>query len=208
VLANRLVATATDVGIATVLLRVDDFRRPVDWRRPGRSEAEIYYDDYYDLPLLDRCLQAFGEGAPSVEIPTFDSTAEQIDGSRTIAYGGAALAIVEGVFTLRVSALSARAAVIHLQTSFPEAHRRIVTRDTARGRSLADVTHRITARYFPSQERYLRDLDPRSRADVIVDNERLGSPQVLRFDQDRLGSVLAGALWCALGDFATPRTVE
>jgi uridine kinase len=208
VFAHRLATAAAEIGIDAVLVSVDDFRRPVDWRQPDRSEADVYYDEYFDLPLLDRCLHAFEEGASSVEIPIFDRTSESFAGRRTIVYGDAVLAIVEGVFTLRVSAVSARAPLVHLRTSFPEAHRRIVVRDTARGRSLADVRHRITARYFPCQERYHRDLNPAGRADVIVDNERLESPRIVRFDRSRLAPELVAALSRALGDFAPAAAVE
>lgn len=199
VLARQLAAAAADAGIGTVVLAVDDFRRSVDWRRPDRSEADIYYDDYYDLPLLDRCLQAFTEGAASVEIPTFDSVLERIAGRKTIAYGSSAVGIVEGAFALRVAAVSSQAALIYLRTSYPEAHRRIVARDTARGRAIDDVTHRIDARYFPCQQRYLRDFDPMTHADVVVDNEQLSSPRVVRFNPDRLGPEMAAALSRALG---------
>ena len=199
VLAKQLIAAAIDSGIGAVLLSADDFRRPVDWVRPDRSEAQVYYDEYYDLPLLDRRLQEFRQGAHSLEIPTYDPARERIEGGRTIACGDTALAIVEGVFTLRMATVSTDAAVIYLRTSFSEARRRIVARDTARGRSLADVTHRITARYFPCHERYLRDLDPLTRAHVIVDNEQFQSPRIDRFDAAGMESHLAAIVARVLG---------
>jgi uridine kinase len=200
-LARRLVATAADAGLSAVLLSVDDFRRPVEWQRVDRSEADIYYDEYYDLPLLERCLQAFERGAASVEIPHFDPARERIDGSRTIVFGEAAMVVVEGVFVLRLPTVAAQAAIIHLVTSVAEARRRILSRDIARGRHLIDVTHRITQRYFPSQERYLRDLDPRGRASVIVDNERFDSPRIVRFAPWRFETLLRRIL---LGCIANP----
>ncbi len=199
VLAAQLAQAAADAGIGAVVLAVDDFRRPVDWRRPDRSEADIYYDDYYDLPLLDRCLHSFADGVASVEIPVFDAGSERIDGFRTIDYAGALVVIVEGVFALRLSAVAAHAALIYLRTGFPEARRRIVARDTARGRAIDDVTHRISARYFPCQERYLRDFDPLTRADIIVDNEQVPSRHVARFNPDRLQPAMATALARVLG---------
>jgi len=208
ILAQQLRAAAADAGVATVLLGVDDYRRPVVWSQPGRSEADIYYDDYYDLGFLDRCLRAFLAGDSSIAIPHFDSRSERIEGSRTIAFGDATVAIVEGVFALRVAAVATGAALIYLRTSFPEAHRRIVARDTARGRTVENVTHRIGTRYFPSQERYLRDHDPVGRADVVIDNENFASPHIARFDGARLPPALAAVLPAALGAFASTRAVE
>jgi uridine kinase len=207
VLAARLAAATTAVGIKTVTLGVDDFRRPVDWLLGGRAEADIYYNDYYDLPLLDRCLAGFMAGSPSAEIPVFDAAAHRLDGHRTIAFAGAALAIVEGVFVLRLPSVLAAAGLIYLRSSFATARRRIVARDTARGRDPADVDHRITARYFPSQERYLRAFNPMARADVLVEHEESGTLRVARFNLDRLGPSTAAAVSGALGDFAPPPLV-
>ena len=51
------------------LFSVDDFRRPVDWSRADRREVDSYYDDYYALDELERCLQAFRAGAPQRDHP-------------------------------------------------------------------------------------------------------------------------------------------
>lgn len=208
ILARQLAEAAVRAGTPVVILGIDDFRRPVDWASGGRAEADIYYDDYYDLGHLDRCLAAFAAGERSVEIPHFDSRTERLEGTRTIHFDGAAIALVEGVFALRVPAVAASAALIYLRTSFAEARRRILARDTARGRTVENVNHRIDARYFPSQRRYLRDHDPVGRADVIVENEDFAAPRLGRFDGRRLPSVLAEALPAVLGAFATPRVVE
>jgi uridine kinase len=208
ILARQLTAAADRAGLATVVLGVDDFRRPVDWSQGGRAEADIYYDDYYDLAHLDRCLRAFLDGASSVEIPVFDSRTERLEGTRTVPFAGAAVAVVEGVFALRVGAVAAGAALLYLRTSFSEARRRILARDTARGRTPENVSHRIDARYFPSQERYLREHDPVGRADVIIENEDFAAPHLARFEAARLHPALAEALPAVCGAFATPRGVE
>jgi uridine kinase len=205
VLAGRLAAETAAAGIETVTLAVDDFRRPVDWLSGGgRSEADIYYDDYYDLRLLDRCVAAFLDGSPSVEIPVFDAAAHRLDGHRTLNFAGAALGIVEGVFILRLPSVSAAASLIYLRTSFAAARQRIVARDTARGRDPVDVDHRIKARYFPSQERYLREFDPIAHADVLVDHEESGLLHLAGFRPNRLDPRTARAVSRALSDFAAP----
>ena len=211
VLAERLGAAAADLGINAVVLAVDDFRRPVDWgRRPpgdARSEADLYYEEYYDLPLLDQCLAAFLGGDASVEIPVFDSAAHRLDGRRTIVFGAATVAIVEGVFALRLANLATGGALIYVRTSFAAARERIVRRDTQRGRDRGDVIHRITARYFPAQERYLREFDPLIRADVLVDHEILGAPRIVHLRSEHLGPELSAVVSRALRAFATaPRS--
>lgn len=223
-LAGRLAMAADAAGVPTVTLAVDDFRRPVRWGDGGRSEADIYYDDYYDLALLDRCLSAFLAGTPFVDIPRFDAAGHRLDGQRRIDFAGAVAAIVEGIFILRVPLLAQRAGVVYLRTSFAAARQRVLARDTARGRSAADVEHRIRCRYFPGQERYLREYDPVGQAHVVLDNEDWRAPALLRLESERwrekLSSAsplakqhapaaadLAAILSGALSGFATPATV-
>jgi len=207
VLANRLVELLGEGGAPAVLLRVDDFRRPIAWGRDARPEADVYYEDYYDLALLDGAARAFLAGADGVEIPVFDARTERHAGRRAISFGAASLAVIEGVFAQRVPAVAEAAATIYIETSRDEARRRILARDTARGRTAADVTHRIEARYFPAQDRYLRERDPLARAAALVAHERAGAPVLARVDAARLGDAGAAALGRAVGSFAPPSSV-
>lgn len=201
-LADRLVGALIEAGTPAVLLRVDDFRRPIIWGSGARTEADVYYDDYYDLELLDRGARAFLGGDLSFEIPVFDSRTERHQGRRAIAFGESALAVVEGVFAQRVAAVRQVAAIVYIETSRDEARRRILARDTARGRTVADVTHRIGARYFPAQDRYLREHDPLAYVNALIEHERVGAPQLSHVDPGRLGSEVAAALRRVVGSFA------
>jgi uridine kinase len=149
------------------LLSVDDVRRPVDWRQPGRSEADIYYDDYFALGELEARVAAARRDADVV--------------------------IVEGVFVLRVPALAAAFAV-YLDVALGRARARVLERDVARGRTPEDVTHRMAARYYPAQERYLAAHDPRGRADLLIDNDDPSRPRVLRGDPAAWPAPLAAPL--------------
>lgn len=208
--AERLMAALAGAGIAGALLRVDDFRQPVEWHRAGRTEADAYHDDYYELGRLDAAADALLGGAPAVAVPVFDAAAGRRVGERSVALaaGQPRAVVVEGVFTLRAPAVRARASLVYLRTSFEEARRRILARDTARGRTPEDVSHRIDRRYFPAQERYIRDHTPAARADVLVDHERAGHPSVVRFDASRLPGAVEAAVRQALADFAVSAAVK
>jgi uridine kinase len=173
--ADRLVAGLGRASWPAVVFRVDDFRRPVDWGRPDRDEADTYYRDYYALDLLEDCLAAFQVRAPRVTIPRFDPRSERLDGEQEIALDGAAVAVVEGVFPLRVPS-AARGLVIYLDVPPEEAQRRLIERDLARGRTRAVIEHRLAARYLPAQAEYHRTYEPARRADVVVDNRRPAAP--------------------------------
>ena len=233
VFAEHLVAALGAAGVATALLRVDDFRQAVDWLRDGRSEADAYHDDYYDLTALDQVARTLMTGAPQATIPIFDANLERRTGARAVQMArgvarregegddgpgpdsassegvdGVRAIVVEGVFALRVAEVRARASLIYLKVSFGEARRRILARDTTRGRSRENVLHRIDERYFPAQERYMRDHDPAGRAAVLIDHERLGQPAIERFDATRLPPSVEAALRGAVLDFAASPTVK
>jgi uridine kinase len=190
--AQQVVAALASDGLVAALFRVDDFRRPVDWARAGPrpTEADLYYDEYYDLDGLERALQAFAAGATSVTIPRFDPATEGLDGARELPLAGASVAVVEGVFALRVPSAAA-GLVIYLEVDRAEARRRIIERDLRKGRSREAIQHRIDARYFPAQDRYHAAFDPCGRAAVVLDNRALGAPRIRRRDLAALAALPA-----------------
>jgi len=191
--ARALAEACEAAGSPAVVLRVDDFRRPLGPLADGADEAAIYYERYYDYAALDACLDRFLAGAPSASIPRFDPAREIVDGVQELAWGGARLAILEGVFVLRATNVT-RAPLIALEVSEAEARRRVMARDQARGRAVEVIEHRMNNRYFPAQRRYRAEFDPARRADVLVDNERWEAPRILRCASERLPRPVASAL--------------
>jgi uridine kinase len=195
--ARRLAAEVQLLGGTPTMIHVDDFRRPVDWSRVDKPEPDLYYDEYYDFPLLERCLREFLGGADTTQVPRFDPTAARLDGTVTLDLRGD-LAVVEGVFPLRCAPVR-DGALIYLRVSPDLARRRILTRDQARGRTREDVEHRIDCRYFPGQRRYHARYDPERRARVLIDNE---DPEARRFvarDEHGLPPFVAAALVAMIG---------
>jgi cytidylate kinase len=168
-LAAALVAACAAGGAPATLLHVDDFRRDLDFSGlDAEAEAALYYDRYYDLAALDAKLAAFR--------------------------GGGGLAIVEGIFTLRVPAVDAAAALIVLTISPDEARRRILERDRAKGRSDEEIARRIARRYFPARARYRAERDPEARADAVIDNEDWRAPRLVRRTRGRFPPLIEQAL--------------
>ena len=190
--AARLEAACKTRSLPVELLRIDDFRCPVDWQSAG-DEVEVYYSRYYDLSAVDGCLSDFTAGAASHQVPTFDPISEAITGARTLEFADDEILILEGVFTLRVPAAQ-NATLIYLATSYDEARRRIMIRDMAKNRTAAEVERRIEQRYFPTQRRYHHDYDPRGRAHVVIDNENPAQPDASHVDLDALPATLVEAI--------------
>jgi uridine kinase len=180
-------------GCSAAIVSVDDFRRPTQWDALAIPEVDAYYDSYYDLELAERCLRAFLAGEARVAIPRYDSVSERIEGTRQLAFERAQVAIVEGVFPLRLPSVAA-GLLVFLDTSVEEARRRIIARDRHKGRSRVETERRIDRRYFPAQQRYHAALSPRDRADVVIDNERPATRRVVRCDVGRAPAELRGVL--------------
>ncbi len=152
--ARRLERACVQEELSVCLMHVDDFRCPVDFQNPAVSELESYYTDYFDLKALDLALA-------DRRVGSFD------------------VVIVEGIFTERL-AIAAEAFSIWLEVPRSEARRRIEARDVALGRSLQDVRHRIDTRYFPAQDRYLREYCPADSAQILLDNTNFSALLVMR----------------------------
>jgi len=190
--ARRLSSALVEAGITPVLFRVDDFRQPVAWTTP-ELEADQYYDAYYDLEQCETCLRAFVEGKREVAIPIYDIPSERVTGTRLLDLSGATVAVVEGVFPLRIPH-AASGVLIYLDATEAEIRRRILARDLKKGRTAEEILRRIDRRYVPSQRRYQRELTPRDRADIVIDNEDPSAPVTLRCDLDRVPEPLRAAL--------------
>lgn len=182
-MGRRIVDACAAAGQSATMLRVDDFRRPVAWGRGAKPDADRYYENYYDMAALDRCLADFLAGVRAITIPTYDSVAETITGSIELNLSGVDVVVVEGVFTLRMPAV-AGAQLVWLDTSFDVATDRILTRDMPKGRTRENVIRRIESRYFPAHRRYLAEHDPRARAVLVVDNDDYRAPRVKRVAED------------------------
>ena len=171
-LAASLVEVLTSRGQAPNILRVDDFRQPVDFAGlDAAAEAALYYDRYYDFAALQAALAERGRA------------------------GGTT--VLEGVMLLRAG-LPSDACLVVLEVSAAEARRRIQQRDQAKGRSEQEVARRIERRYFPAQARYRAAHDPVGRADVLIDNEDWRRPRVVRRAR-RVPAALREALDAVLG---------
>ena len=183
--ARRLLNDLGANNTPAVIISVDDFRRPIDWNTVEGNEVEAYWERYYDLELAESSLRAFLAGTPGVTIPRYDIMSERIEGTRDLVFESAVVAIVEGVFPLRIPAVGA-GLLIYLEASESEARRRIIERDRAKQRTREETERRIDRRYFPSQERYRKAFTPRDRADVIIDNQNPVEPRVLKRDLSRV----------------------
>jgi uridine kinase len=158
---------------AVVRASADGFQHPPEVRyRRGDLSPEGCYHDTFDYPVLrTRCLEPFRDGASAIAVGGPD---------RREVPARAAL-LVDGVFLLRPELRDLWSLTVHLTISLAEILRRARVRDLERFGSRAEVDRRYALRYLPAHALYVADVDPEAQADVVVDNERVDAPVVLRW---------------------------
>jgi uridine kinase len=68
---------------------------------------------------------------------------------------------------------------VYVDVSFDEVLRRGVARDQQWIGSAADAEHRYHTKYIPGERRYINEVRPRERAEVVVVNEEPAKPELL-----------------------------
>lgn len=189
--ADRLAAGLATDGPTPCVMRIDDFRRALDW--DSGDQSLLYYDRYFDLPAVTAAAVAFAEGSEVLTLPSFDGIAGVAGPARKVTAGPAAPLVVEGVFVRRVK-WPEPTRHVYLEVPFDVGQARVRGRDIARGRDPGEVDRRWRLRYRPAQERYFLECRPDEAADVVLENSRPESPRHLRGDLSLLPPQLGRAL--------------
>jgi len=190
--ARQLLPRIEAEGRHPVLIRVDDFRVPLDWA--SGDEAELYYSRYFDLDGVARTIRVFLSGAHELSIPSFDGVRGVSGPPRRVRVGERPVLVIEGVFIRRIPVGPLAALHLYLDAPPDLARARLLRRDVSRGRAPAEVEHRLQHRYDPGQRRYLKEWTPRDRAAVIIDNGDHAQPRLHR----SAASAEASPLWLAI----------
>ncbi|MGZ4507209.1 MAG: AAA family ATPase [Blastococcus sp.] len=136
-----------------VRLCADDFLRPRVYRhRRGELSPEGYYRDSIDDAALTKACRA----------------------------AAGTTVVVDGIFLLRPELRDLWTLSVHLRVSAAESLRRALVRDVAVFGSAHEVERRYRARYLPGQALYRQEADPEGRANVLVDNEDVAAPRIIR----------------------------
>jgi len=182
--ANELGTAIRNLDRPTLRATFDDFKKP--WRDArdrgyDRVSGEGYYRNAPDFDsAIDMLIEPAGPaGSGVVSLCAHDPLTGADLRHVTIEAPPTAVLIVDSVFGMRPEYDSYWDLRIWLEVPVAVALARGVERDAeTEGRAEAERLHR--ERYHAAERIYLEEVDPRRRADVIVDNSDLGSPMLLR----------------------------
>ena len=177
--ADELADGLATAGRQIIRAGVDGFHRPRRERYAlGRLSPQGYYQDAYDYPrLIADLLAPLGPGGSRVfRTHVFDYRADVVDESSEARAGDDAILLLDGVFLQREELKGHVDYRIYLKVDRPEALRRAAGRDGSSD-SLDDPLNR---RYIDAHGLYFAQCDPETNADVLVLNQPIDDPVIVR----------------------------
>ena len=183
-LADELAAIVRARGRPTLRASLDDFKRTwADARRLGydRVSGEGYYRNAPDfVSARDLLLAPAGpSGSGVVVLCAHDPLTGEDHRRTTVMAPDDAVLIVDSVFGMRPEYDEFWEHRIWVEVHRDVALTRGIERDVPlEGRAEAERLHR--ERYQVGEDLYLVEVDPRSKADTVVDNTTFGRPVILR----------------------------
>lgn len=181
---HELAVVLADEGQVVLRASLDDFKRP--WSEAhlyDRLTAEGYYRNAFDIDAIhQRLLGPAGPGGSGeVTLCSIDPITQIDHSSTTVAMPDDGVLIVDGMFALRPELVEHWDLRIGLSIDPELSIRRGVDRDATAegGREQAEALHR--ERYLAADMIYIAEVDPRARADVVIDNSDFNSPALVRY---------------------------
>jgi uridine kinase len=179
--ANELAAEIARSGRAVIRTSIDGFHMPKATRYArGRYSAEGYYCDARDLVAIrSLLLDPLGPGGDrQYRTVSFDLENDIAIAQEPLAAGPTSILIVDGTFLQRPELITGWDVTVFLDTSEDVSERRGVDRDAERLGGLQAAGQLYAERYRPAFDLYERQCQPRSIADVVVDNNDIDRPHM------------------------------
>lgn len=183
--ADELAGATRANGRESLRVSMDGFHHLRATRyRQGRESAAGYYEDGYDVVALRReLLEPLGEsGDRRYRTAVIDLAADQPVSDPPKVADEHVVLIMDGSFLQRPELDGGWDRTIFLRSTFDAARARGATRDAEQLGSLAEAERIFTIRYHAAQRRYLAEVDPESRADIVIEHD---DPQLPVFRSHR-----------------------
>lgn len=182
-LADELYAELVPTGRQVIRASVDSFHNPEHIRRKrGSLSPEGFYYDSYNYDALEACLliPLGPKGNRQYQTAVFDLQLDQPIQSPTRTAAQDAILLFDGIFLLRPRLITFWDLTIYLHADFSHTATRGIQRDSDLYGSADDAAIRYERRYIPGQKYYHQQVEPLDKADIIIDNSDLETPNFLK----------------------------
>jgi uridine kinase len=178
-LGDELARTLIAGGRPVIRSSVDGFHNPAEVRYlQGRFSPEGYYQDSFNYQALKEILLGpLGPGGNrQYREACFDLDANAGVEQAVKHAHPQSLLLCDGIFMLRSELCACWEYTIFVDVSFEVSRQRGILREVNRGGEPAEAASRFDRRYIPGQRLYLQEVQPRRRADVVMQNDRPECP--------------------------------
>lgn len=164
---------------ATVRVSIDGFhnRRAVRYQQ-GRDSPLGFWTDSYDYERFRRdVLEPFAPaGSRQFRRASYSHATDEILHPEPEIAEPSAVLLVDGIFLQRVELREQWDLTVFLDATFIQTAQRMALRDG----TPSDPEDPRMRRYVEGQREYFRQCDPQQRADILIDNNILDHPVILR----------------------------
>lgn len=174
-------------GHSVIQASIDGFHNPAEIRyKQGSRSPKGYYEDTFDYDSLRNCLLEPIKNGSSMDYRTavYDfKTESKVEQEPKTAVPGSIL-LMEGVFLLRPELADYWNYSIFLHVDFEQVISRAKTRDQYLFGEESVIEKRYRDKYIPGQQIYLKEADPFSNANIVIDNNDYNNPRVIKNDYE------------------------
>jgi len=146
--------------------------------RQGRDSPRGFWEDSYDYGRFRRdVLDPFAPGGSRrYRSASYDHATDEVLFPALEFADPAVVLIVDGIFLQRLELSAAWDLTVFLDVAFTETARRMALRDG----TPSDPEHPGMHRYVQGQRIYFRECDPQRQASILIDNNDLQAPRIVR----------------------------
>jgi uridine kinase len=184
IFANDLVEFIKDSGRAVIRASLDDFHNPRDFRyQRGRNSPEGYYFDSFNYKaLFQYLLNPLGSnGDRKYKSKVFDYVNDEWVKSEPLIASNDSILLFDGIFLLRPELEEIWDLSVYLEISYDESIKRAIERQEEGSYEISEL---YQSRYIPGQKLYHIHVGPKRKADIIVDNNDLEKPLIIKVNPD------------------------
>jgi len=181
-LANELVPYLEASGRCVIRASIDGFHNPGKVRRRGGTySSDGYYFDSFNYQLLkERLLIPLGpNGNREYSAKVFDFRSDQEAQSEIFHANKNDILVFDGVFLFRPEIHEHWDFKVFVDVDFETVIHRVTMRDGYLFGEKEEILNRYNQRYIPGQKIYLESVHPRSKADIVINNNNIDLPSII-----------------------------
>ncbi|MBI4980626.1 dephospho-CoA kinase [Candidatus Woesearchaeota archaeon] len=173
------------ISVQTIYL--DDFRHPLKYRKSlDKSLISYplqYYDYWFDYQLVRDIFfkRIMNQKYRGFKLEVYNEKTGEYDLIKNYSIDENTIILFDGLFIFREEFEKIIDYKIYIDVDESTSLKRILVRDsTTRNEKLEEIKQKWLERSLPAQKIYLQRLNPRERANMVIDNNEEGNPIITK----------------------------